>query len=168
MGILIEMSSYQFRRGQHVTVEIDGEQMDGVFVRQAERHDGIDPEEVPGGDISIVGWVQRSDTSEIEGFLYADIKPKPDAGVRIAIGKAYEAMQDERRTATEAFAEDLRATLGVSVDLEITEYQPGRRDLGPDRVDGNFHPHHRCDQPHNQPDQRSLREGQAVAPRPES
>ena len=132
------MSNYGFRRGQHVTVEIDGEQVDGVFVRQAERQDGIDPEEVPGGDISTVGWVHRSDTSEIEGFLYADIKPKPDADVRIAIGKAYEVMQDERRTATEAFAADLRATLGVSVDLEITEYQPGRRGLGPIEWTGIF------------------------------
>jgi hypothetical protein len=125
------MSTEGFRRGQHVTIEIDGEQIDGVFVRQAERRDGIDPEEVPGGDISTVGWVQRSDTGEIEGFLYSDIKPKPEADVRIAIGKAYEVMQDERRTATEAFAEDLRAAAGVSVDLEVTEYQPGRYGLGP-------------------------------------
>ena len=103
------MSNEGFRRGQHVTVEIDGEQVDGVFVRQAERQDGIDPEEVPGEDISTVGWVQRSDTGEIEGFLYPDIESKPEADVRIAIGKAYEVMQEERRTATEAFAEDLRA-----------------------------------------------------------
>ncbi len=85
---------------------------------------------VPGGDISTVGWVERSDTSEIEGFLYRDITPKPEADIRIAIGKAYEAMQDERRLATEAFTEDLRAT-GLSVDLEITERQPGRVGLGP-------------------------------------
>jgi hypothetical protein len=125
------VSNEAFRRGQHVTVEIDSKQVDGVFVRQAERLDGIDPEELPGGDISTVGWVRRSDTDEIAGFLYSDIKPKPEADVRIAIGKAYEVMQDERRTATEAFAEDLRATAGVTVELEITEYQPGRYGLGP-------------------------------------
>jgi hypothetical protein len=120
-----------FRRGQHVIVDIDGEQVEGVFDRQAERHEGIDPKEVPGGDVSAVGWVRLSNTGEIEGFLCSDIKPKPDANVRIAIGKAYEVMSDERRVATEAFAEDLRATAEVSVDLEITEYQPGRRGLGP-------------------------------------
>jgi hypothetical protein len=126
-----QVSNEGFRRGQHVTVDIDDEQVDGIFDRQAERHDGIDPEEVPGGDVSAVGWVRRSDTGEIEGFLCRDIKPKPEADVRIAIGKAYEVMQDERRTATEAFAEDLRTTAGVSVDLEITERQPGRVGIGP-------------------------------------
>lgn len=126
-----QVSNVGFRRGQHVTVEIDGEQVDGVFVRQAERQDGIDPEDVPGGDISTMGWVRRSDTGEIEGFLYHDIEPKPEADVRIAIGRAYEVMQDDRRAATEAFAEDLRATAGVTVDLEVTEYQPGRYGLGP-------------------------------------
>jgi hypothetical protein len=126
-----EVSIEGFRRGQHVTVEIDGEQVDGVFDRQAEGHDGIDPETVPGGDVSAVGWVKLSDTGEIEGFLCRDIKPKPDADIRIAIGKAYEVMGDERRAATEAFAEDLRATVEVSVDLEVTERQPGRYGLTP-------------------------------------
>ena len=72
-----------------------------------------------------------SDTGEIEGFLYADIEAKPEADVRIAIGRPFEVIQDERRTATEAFAEDLRATAGVSVDLEVIERQPGRYGLGP-------------------------------------
>jgi hypothetical protein len=53
-----------------------------------------------------------------------------DADVRIAAGHAYEVMQDERRWATEGFAKELRQ-LGLSVDLEITEYVPGRRGLGP-------------------------------------
>jgi hypothetical protein len=47
-------------------------------------------------------------------------------------------MQDERRTATEAFAEDLRATAGVSVDLEVTERQQGRYGLGPIEWTGIF------------------------------
>ena len=116
-----------FRRGKHVTVDIDGELVEGVFDRQAERHDGIDPKQVPGGDVSAVGWVCLSSTGKIESFLCNDIKPKPDADVRIAMGKAYEVISDERRAATEAFAKGLRATTGVSVDLEVTNYQPGRR-----------------------------------------
>jgi hypothetical protein len=40
-------------------------------------------------------------------------------------------MQEERRSATLAFADDLRTTTGLNVELEITEYQPGRRGLGP-------------------------------------
>jgi hypothetical protein len=138
VGDSSQVSNEGFRRGQHVTIEIDGEQVDGVFDRQAERHDGIDPETVPGGDISTVGWVRRSDTGEIEGFLCSDIEPKPEADVRIAIGRAYEEMPDERRTAAEAFAEDLRATAGVSVDLEVTERQPGRYGLGPIEWTGIF------------------------------
>jgi hypothetical protein len=51
---------------------------------------------------------------------------------------AYEVMQDERRSAAEAFAEDLRATAGVSVDLEVTERQPGRYGLGPIEWTGIF------------------------------
>jgi hypothetical protein len=124
------MTSYGFRRGQHVTAVIEGTEVDGVFVRQAEQQDRIDLEAVPGGDISAVGWVRRLDTGEIEAFAYADITPKPEADVRIAIGKAYKARQDERGTAR-AFAEELRATLGVSIDLEITDCQPGRRRVGP-------------------------------------
>jgi hypothetical protein len=132
------VSTQTFRRGQHVTVEVDGEQIDGVYDRAAERHDGIDPAEIPGGDISAVGWVRLSRSGEVEGFLNSDIKPKPDADVRIAIGRAYEAMPDERRVAAETFAEDLRATTGVSVDLEVTERQPGRYGLGPIEWTGIF------------------------------
>ncbi len=50
--------------------------------------------------------------------------------VRIRAGRAYEVMQDERRWATEGFAKELRQ-LGLDVDLEIVEYVPGRRGLGP-------------------------------------
>jgi hypothetical protein len=52
------------------------------------------------------------------------------ADVRILIGRKYEVMQDERREATANFARWLRS-LGLSVDLEIIEYEPGRRGLGP-------------------------------------
>lgn len=114
-----------------MTVEIDGVQVDAVYDRPAEKHEGIEPEDVPGGDISSVGWVRRSDTGEIEGYLNSDIKPKPDTDVRVAIGRAFEEMQDERRVAAQAFAEELRSSSGLSVDLEVTERQQGRRGLGP-------------------------------------
>lgn len=52
------------------------------------------------------------------------------ANVRIRAGHAYEVMQEERRWATEGFAKELRQ-LGLDVDLEIIEYVPGRRGLGP-------------------------------------
>jgi len=79
----------------------------------------------------MIGWVQRPGSEDIEGYLLSDINAKPDAEVRIAIGRAYEVMQEERRTATLGFAEDLRASTGLNVELEITEYQPGRKGLGP-------------------------------------
>lgn len=87
-------------------------------------------EAIPGGDVTAVGWVQRLDTGEIEGFLLSDIAPTPETDVWISIGKPYEVMQDERRVATEAFAEALRAT-GITVDLEIIEREPGVCGLGP-------------------------------------
>ncbi len=124
------MSDEAFRSGQNVTFEIDGEQVDGSYVRRAGRSDGLVPDAVPGGDVTAVGWVKRSDTGEIEGFLNSDLTTWPEADVRIAIGKLYEEMSDERRAAAVALAEELRAT-GVSVNLEITEREPGRVGLGP-------------------------------------
>ena len=112
-------------------MDFNGEQVDAVFVRLVEKRDGINPAEVPGGDISLVGWVQRVGSDDIEGYPLEEISAKPDADVRIAIGRAYEVMQEERRSATLAFADDLRATTGLSVELEVTEYQPGRVGLGP-------------------------------------
>jgi hypothetical protein len=52
------------------------------------------------------------------------------ADVRILIGRKYEVMQDERRQATNDFAAWLRSR-GLSVDLEIIEYEPKRRGLTP-------------------------------------
>lgn len=124
------MTSEGFRRGQHVMVEIDGEDVGGTFFRQAAPRDGLDVETIPGGNITAVGWVQRLDTGEIEGFLLSDITPTPETDVWISIGKPYEVMQDERRVATETFAEALRAT-GITVDLEIIEREPGIVGLGP-------------------------------------
>ena len=52
-------------------------------------------------------------------------------------------------TLTTAFADYIRASLGVTVDLEITERQQGRVGLGPVEwtatsvgTDGRDHPHH--------------------------
>lgn len=53
---------------------------------------------------------------------------EPD--VQIQIGRAYEVMHEERRLATAQFAEELRAS-GLTVELEVTEYVPGRRGLTP-------------------------------------
>jgi len=50
--------------------------------------------------------------------------------VRIDIGKAYEVLQPGRREAAEEFAAGLRAA-GLDVQLNVTEYVPGRRGLGP-------------------------------------
>src|SRR5919198_3182561 len=58
-----------FRRGQHVTVDINGEHVEAVFVRPAEKQYGIDPANVPGGDVSVIGWVQRVGSEDIEGYL---------------------------------------------------------------------------------------------------
>lgn len=58
------------------------------------------------------------------------LSERGSANVRISIGKAYEAMPPERRAATEQFAEDLRRW-GLTVDLEVIEYVPGRVGLTP-------------------------------------
>jgi hypothetical protein len=125
------MSDYPFRRGQHVTVEDDGQTFEATIVRQAEPRDGVDPDAVPGGDVTSVVWVRRAGIDEIVGYLKSDICPKPEVDVRIAIGRAYEEMHDERRDATTAFADEIHESLGVTVDLEVTERQPGRVGLGP-------------------------------------
>jgi len=96
------------RLGQRVTIDLDGTLVDGVFFFPATKHD-LAP----------------------EGFLYADMTPKPEADVRISIGKAYENVSDERREATEALAEDFREVTGLSVDLEVIERVPKRMGIGP-------------------------------------
>ena len=117
------------RLGQRVTIDLDGTLVDGVFFFPATKHD-LAPEDVPEGGVESVGWVKRADTGEIEGFLYADMMPMPEAEVRISIGKAYENVSDERREATEALAEDFREVTGLSVDLEVVERVPKRMGIG--------------------------------------
>ncbi len=46
-------------------------------------------------------------------------------------------MSEDRRIATEAFAAELRRK-GLSVDVDVTEYVPGRRGLGPVEWTGIF------------------------------
>jgi hypothetical protein len=63
----------RFIAGERVTVEIDGQRVEGVFVRFAEQQHGVnakgaaapDGRQPPG-----VGWVRRSDTGEVEPFAY--------------------------------------------------------------------------------------------------
>jgi hypothetical protein len=118
------------RLGQRVTADLDGTLIEGVFYFPVEKHD-LAPEDVPEGGVESVGWIKRSDTGEIEGFLYADMTPMPEGDVRISIGKPYENVSDERRHATEALAEDLGTVTGLSVDLEVIERVPKRYGLGP-------------------------------------
>ena len=118
------------RLGQRVSVDVDGTLIEGVFYFGVQEHD-LAREDVPEGGVESVGWIKRSDTGEIEGFLYADMTPMPEADVRISIGKPYENVSDERRHATEELAEDLVAATGLSVDLEVIERVPKRYGLGP-------------------------------------
>lgn len=59
----------RFNAGQRVVVELDGEKIDGVFVRYSLQQEGVNVKgaERPG---AAVGWVRRSDTGEIEPFEY--------------------------------------------------------------------------------------------------
>jgi hypothetical protein len=52
------------------------------------------------------------------------------ADIRIVIGRKYEVMHDERRQTTTEFADGLRSS-GLSVELEVIEYEPGRYGLTP-------------------------------------
>ena len=117
------------RLGQRVTVVHDGTPIKAVFYERATEHN-IAPEDVPEGGVESVGFVRRSDNGEIEGYLYADMTPTPEADIRISIGKPYENVLDERREATEGLAEDFRKITGLSVELEVIEYRPKRYGLG--------------------------------------
>jgi hypothetical protein len=63
----------RFTAGERVTVEIDGKQVEGVFVRFAEQQQGVNAKGgAAPGDLQLqgVGWVRRSDTGEVEPFAY--------------------------------------------------------------------------------------------------
>jgi hypothetical protein len=55
--------------GERVIVELQGEKIDGVFVRYAPQQEGVN---VKGAEDAgaAVGWVRRWDTGEIEPFEY--------------------------------------------------------------------------------------------------
>src|SRR5947208_1333211 len=84
--------------------------------------------------------------------------------VRISVGKAYEVMQPERRWAAEGFAKELEQ-LGLTIDLEVIEYAPGRRELGPVEWNNDIHRLNRRNERH-QSDYRPLpkSEGHASSP----
>ena len=61
-----------FSAGQAVYVEINGEQVEGVFVRPGEPSEGVTVESpaVVGPYKRDVAWVRRSDTGAVEAFFY--------------------------------------------------------------------------------------------------
>jgi len=64
--------------GQSVYIDLDGEQVEGVFVRPGEPSEGVTVES-PAADGPYkrdVAWVRRSDTGEVEAFLYGRISPR--------------------------------------------------------------------------------------------
>lgn len=67
-----------FSAGQSVYIDVDGEQVEGVFVRPGEQAEGVTIES-PAADAPYkrdVAWVQRSDTGEVEAFMYERISPR--------------------------------------------------------------------------------------------
>jgi hypothetical protein len=70
-----------FSASQAVCVEINGEQVEGVFVRPGDESEGVSGTS-PAADRPYkrdVGWVRRSDTGELEKFPYARIHPRPES-----------------------------------------------------------------------------------------
>jgi hypothetical protein len=71
-----------FSAGQAVYVEINGEQVEGVFVRPGEPSEAITVESpaVIGPYKRDVAWVRRSvrrsDTRDVEAFLYERVSPR--------------------------------------------------------------------------------------------
>ncbi len=65
----------------------------------------------------------------MQSDMQASGERSPDASnIVIRIGRAYEVMHEERRVTTRDFADDLRRW-GLTVELEVTEYVPGRYGL---------------------------------------
>jgi len=64
-----------FSEGQAVYVQIDAEQVEGVFERPGEPGEAVTVES-PAADGPYkrdVGWVRHSDTGEVQTFLYERI-----------------------------------------------------------------------------------------------
>lgn len=61
-----------FSAGQRVNVEIDGRQVEGEFLRPGEPEEGVTVTSpaVDGPYKRDVAWVRRSDTGEVEAFVY--------------------------------------------------------------------------------------------------
>lgn len=68
----IESMTEGLTKGQNVSIKIDGEQVDGVFVRPGEPDEAITLESpgIEGPYKRDVAWVQRNDTRDIEPFEY--------------------------------------------------------------------------------------------------
>jgi hypothetical protein len=67
-----------FSAGQSVYINVDGVQLEGVFVRPGEQAEGVTFES-SAADAPYkrdVAWVRRSDTGEVEAFLYERISPR--------------------------------------------------------------------------------------------
>lgn len=64
----------RFTAGERVVVALDGQRIEGVFVRYALEQQGVNVKGA-GGAGAAAGWVRRSDTGEIEPFEYGLISP---------------------------------------------------------------------------------------------
>jgi hypothetical protein len=64
------MRGQDLSAGQRVTVEIDGERVEAVFVRLAIQQKGVNVKTAaaPGGAGADIAWVRRSDSGEVEPF----------------------------------------------------------------------------------------------------
>ena len=84
----------------------------------------------PAGALAEYAFCTHASLDDAKAAAEASLTHGRTAQVRISVGKAYEVMHDERRWAAEGLAKELRQT-GLDVELEIIEYVPGRRGLGP-------------------------------------
>jgi hypothetical protein len=76
--VTFERVTEGFSAGQAVSIDVDGEQVEGVFVRPGEKAEGVTVEgrAVVGPYKRDVAWVRRSDTGDVEAFLYEWISPR--------------------------------------------------------------------------------------------
>jgi hypothetical protein len=71
----LEFVTDGFSEAQRVYIEIDGGRVEGVFVRPGEQAEGVIVESpaVDGPYKRDVAWVRRSDTGEVEPFVYESV-----------------------------------------------------------------------------------------------